>query len=139
MKRILALLTVVLLSALAIAATTLPQNLVLSVSASGTANADEKRAMNAVIAEYNAAKFAADTNFVALPSSTANERRSSYVTVMAVRLNAQHAELVSKYGSASSSGNIIPGDDMDIIIRLIVDRLQAGETIQAVEADLSNP
>ena len=138
MKRIISIILVAL-SALVIAATTLPPSLTLSVSASGNANTDEKRAMNIVIDAYNVAQFAANTNFVFLSRTNNTDRRASYMTVLSARINAEHAADVVKYGAASSSGYTISGDDMDIIIRSVIDRLQGGETIQQIETDLATP
>lgn len=69
---------------------------VITYNITGTADTEDRRAMEYVIAQENARRAALDPPEAALPMSTATERRVSYETVMAPRMAEIHRSYINQ-------------------------------------------
>ena len=73
----------------------------IAANVTGIADEEDRRAMVHVIDAENARRAALDPPGVALTKSTAVERRTSYETVMAMRLGEIHASYIAQSNVAS--------------------------------------
>lgn len=132
MKRTISIL--IALAGLVAIAASLPPSLTVAANVTGVPSKDEKRMMIWLIQQANATITA--TNGTALPFSTNQERKESYEIVLGYKLAELHQNNLNAAASAAAASSVITGDNMDKITQAIIDRLQAGESIDTIITDV---
>jgi hypothetical protein len=82
--------------------------LVLTVNATGTADEEDRRAMNLAIDRENEARAAQTPPGTPLPKSTAAERKASYEIIMGPKFQSSHLSLIKEAGSQALFRDLRP-------------------------------
>lgn len=86
--------------------------LVITVNATGTADEEDRRAMNLAIDRENEIRAAQTPPGTPLPKSTAAERKASYETILAPRIMSAHLSLIREAGESTLFRNLKPRWDI---------------------------
>ena len=86
--------------------------LVITVNATGTADEEDRRAMNLAIARENELRAAQTPPGTPLPNSTALERKASYEAILGPRVMSAHQSLIREAGDSAMFRNLKPRWDI---------------------------